>query len=1192
MKPAFQFIFIIVFFIAGILCSSVGYAQERSFRVTVHSIEDSLITLPNEFIIPGSIHITIDSTIILQEGRDFVIDSGFHTLTLSLQTRKTFFSIPSGELRTAPSRIIEVRYSVIPLNLHRIYSRYQFPNDSNRSALQVSRLDTVINNSQTNIASNENIMNLTKSGGITRGIQAGNTQDLSFTNSFNLTFSGNLGDELSFKGALSEESTPLQPEGNTQTLRDIDRIYIEMTAGKTFQATLGDYTLDLHPKKAFFSYRQDEGLDPIFNNFSRKVLGVKTVLDVGPTELLLSASATKGKFTTFAFQGLDAVQGPYRLQGKSGERNIIVIAGTEHIYIDGIQLVRGELNDYVIDYGLSEIRFSNKRIITSNSRITVDFEYTDQQYSRTLIAGSQTTQFFDNRIQFSASYIREGDNQNAPLNLNLSDSDKTLLTNAGADPTKASKSGVLFAGKDSLGRARGNYSRIDTVINGKTISLYRFSPFDTVNAVYNIAFGNAGLNKGSYIRNGIGQYSFVGIGSGDYDTTTYLPLPQRNQIFTGQLTFFPLQSLALTAELALSDLQQNLFAPTNSIQDHAYHLYGSYSDTVGTLRIGANYLERYSGANFTPIDRDRKPEELRSYGLDAPIDNYSFTISSERERKTSLSFGVSNLALQLLYGSYERGIGIYSAERFGGIATMAEDSSWLPRLIISASHIPTSDSSIGVKSVWDSYSVLTSKTLKFNLSFITPSLDYISETKRSNSFASSDTLTKQSFRYHQFTPKIDWRLSDKINFGASIQFRSDDSSRTGMFTHISDGTTYQFSSSLLNLSGFSSQLDIGYRRKNYADSLSKVLNGGDISSVLLRFQPRYQSSNNIINIDGIYEASEQRSARVERIFFPVQKGLGNYKYLGDLNGNGKQDPEEFALATYSDEGAFILLTIPTEALFPVTDLRSSLRIRTNPLPFLGTETSIRIEENSSDPHSSDIYLFKLSHFLNDSSTIHGLIETQQDINILDNDPTQSYRLRFLERKNSAQYNTGLEKLYSREFSLRGKFRPTYELSNETNIAQILDKAETDQHSTTPSHSTERIDFNTQWTYEPFASPFGFGLKAGFSYANDVSFVPIVKSYLNTFSVNGRYSITTSTRLRLELGRDELAIKNSNITLTLPYSLTQGRSAGSTWLWSLSLDVQIASGIVLTAGYNGRSELANGIDRSVVHNGRAEVRASF
>ncbi len=1190
MKSAFVVISLIFFLIAGIFSPTPSYGQEHRSQIQLHSLEDSLITLPNDFILPSTLKLTIDSLIVLQQGRDYSIDSNFHTLLLSTQLRKTFFSIPSGEILTVPTRILEIRYSVLPLNLHRTYTRYRTKNDSAELATK-QRGDTTINSQLQPNITQEKAMNLTKSGGITRGIQAGSTQDLTFTNSFNLTFSGDLGDELSFKGAVSEESTPLQPEGNTQTLRDIDRIYIEMTAGKIFQATLGDYTLDLHPRKTIL-YREEPQLDPIFNNFSRKVLGAKTDLQLGPTELILNASATKGKFFTYTIQGLDAVQGPYRLQGKNGERAIIIIAGTEHVYIDGVQLVRGELNDYVIDYGLAEIIFSNKRIITSASRITIDFEYTDEQYSRTLIVASQNSRFFANKLQFTTSYIREGDDQNSPRNLSLSDSDRSILTNAGVDQLKARKSGVVLAGRDSLGRSRGYYLRLDTLILGNLLSFYRYAPFDTVNAIYNIAFGYAGNTKGSYIRNSIGQFSFVGTGLGDYDTIVYLPLPQRNQLLTSQLTFLPSNSLAFTCEIAHSQLQPNLFAPLNLVQDNAYHLYSSYGDTIGSSIIGANYSERFKGANFSLIDRDRKVEELRSYGIDAPIENYNFAVSSERERKASAQFGISPASLALQYGLYSRGITIYRAERFSGVLSIREDSLFSPNAILSASHIVTSDLSIGVKSIWDSYSVLINKSYRTYATDLTPSLQFISEKRVTNPFTTLDSLSPLSFRYNQFTPSLNVLISPKIKFGASIQFRSDDSSRSGSFTHISDGTTYQFSSSLINLSGFSSQIDIGYRRKDYKDSLSKVLNGGNVSSLLLRFIPRYQSTNSIVSFDGIYEASEQRAAQIQRVFFPVQKGLGNYKYLGDLNGNGKQDPEEFALATYADEGTYILLTIPTEALFPVTNLRSSLHLRLNPLPYLGTETSIRIEENSSDIYSSDIYFLKLSHFLNDSTTLRGLFETQQDINILDNNTTQSYRLRYQERKNAVQYNTGLERLYYREFSLRGRFRPTYELSNETNIAQIFDNAATDAHSTTRSHTTQRIDANTEWTYEPFASSFGFGTRFGYSVAKDNSFTPNIKASLNSLSLNARYSITSSTRLRTEIGRDELVVRNAVNIITLPYSITQGRLSGSTWLWSLSLDLQVASGIVLTGGYNGRSELANGIDRSVIHNARAEVRASF
>jgi hypothetical protein len=1168
---------------------SRAFSQERTLQIKLHTINDSLVTLPNEFIIPNSIKLTIDGSIGLQENKDYTIDSTLHVIILSPRLRQTFFSVPSGETREAPERTLEITYSILPLHLHRTYTMYKSyqANDSN----QIIKNDSTINYTSKPNLPTEKELNLTKSGGITRGIQAGSTQDLAFTNSFNLTFSGDLGDELSFKGAVSEESAQLQPEGNTQILRDIDRIYIEMNAGKFFSSTLGDYTLDLKPKKQLF-FHTDPELDPIFNNFSRKVLGAEADVLAGPTEIIVSGSATKGKFNTIAIQGLDAVQGPYRLQGKNGESGIIVIAGTEHVYIDGILLVRGELNDYVIDYGLSQITFTNKRIITSASRITVDFEYTDDQYSRTMIAASQTSNFFDNKVQFTTSYIREGDNENSPQNLTLSDSDKTILAHAGADPLKAGKSGVVIAGRDSLGRAKGNYLRVDSLVGSNKISFYRYAPFDTVNAIYNIGFGFIGTGKGSYIRNTIGEFTFVGSGLGDYDTTTYLPLPQLNQIFTTQLTVLPLRTLAITGEFAASDLNPNLFAPQISTKDNAYRLYGAYADTLGAFAIGANFKERYQGGNFTPIDRDRKVEELRDYGLDQPIENYSFVTASERERKASVLLGIAPAALALQYGLYSRGTDIYHAERFGGVLSVHEDSGFTPNAVFSASHISSLDSSSGINSLWDSYSAQINKTFRSYSTLITPGFQYISEKRTANFFSLNDSLSPQSFRYDQFTPSLNIILNPKIKFGGSVQFRSDDSARNGSLIHIADGTTYQFSSSLTNLSGFSSQVDIGYRKKDYTDTTAKALNGGNVSSLLLRFIPRYQAPNNIVTLDGIYEASEQRAAQIQRVFFPVQKGLGNYKYLGDLNHNGKQDPEEFALATYADEGDYILLLIPTEALYPVTDLRSSLHVRFNPLPFLGTETSIRIEENSSDPHSSDIYLFRLSHFLGDSLTLRGLIETQQDINILDNDPAQSFRLRYLERKNAVQYNTGLEQTYYREYSLRARFRATYELNNETTIAHFIDNARTDSHSTNPSHSTQRIDVTTQWTYEPFASPFGFGLKAEVSTAADNSFAPTVKALMNSLSASARYSISSTTRLRTELGRDELDLTNASSAISLPYSLTQGRNPAATWLWSLSLDMQIAAGIVLTAGYNGRSELTNGTDRSIIHNARAEVRASF
>jgi len=161
------------------------------------------------------------------------------------------------------------------------------------------------------------------------------------------------------------------------------------------------------------------------------------------------------------FNGLDAVQGPYLLTGKNGERAIIVIAGTEKVYVNGEVQTRGETNDYTIDYSTGELTFMPRRLITSASRITVDYEYTDRQYSRSLFAAQSASSFFDGRARFTFTFVREADNPDAPIDFTVTDSARQVLEQAGADRNKAVQSGV------SLVDSGGIYVRVDTVIAGR-----------------------------------------------------------------------------------------------------------------------------------------------------------------------------------------------------------------------------------------------------------------------------------------------------------------------------------------------------------------------------------------------------------------------------------------------------------------------------------------------------------------------------------------------------------------------------------------------------------------------------------------------------------------------------------------------------------------------------------------------------
>ena len=144
----------------------------------------------------------------------------------------------------------------------------------------------------------------------------------------------------------------------------------------------------------------------------------------------------------------------------------------QRFYLDGIQMKRGEANDYTIEYGNAQITFTPQRLITSASRISVDFEYTDRRFTRDFFGTGVKSSLLSDKLGIQLQYLREGDDPNAPIDITLSDSDKVILQNAGDDRTKATKTGISLAKPDSLGIVRGTYIKVDTLINkDRTIQL-------------------------------------------------------------------------------------------------------------------------------------------------------------------------------------------------------------------------------------------------------------------------------------------------------------------------------------------------------------------------------------------------------------------------------------------------------------------------------------------------------------------------------------------------------------------------------------------------------------------------------------------------------------------------------------------------------------------------------------------------
>lgn len=281
--------------------------------------------------------------------------------------------------------------------------------------------------------------NLQKSGSLVRGFTFGSNRDLSLSSGFRMQMSGKLSQDIDIAAALTDENSPIQPEGNTQTLQEIDKVFIELKT-KNMSATLGDFNLDFTGTE--------------FGKISRKLQGglgsAKYNSGNSNVGLILSGAVTRGKYNTNQFSGIESVQGPYRLSGKNNERGIIIIAGTEKVYVDGEPMKRGDENDYIIDYALAELTFTSRRLINGNSRIVVDFEYTDRQYTRNFFAAQGNSDLMNGNINLSASFIREADDYNNPIDLTLTDADKETLRTAGDNRLRGAQIGAQFVGEERV----------------------------------------------------------------------------------------------------------------------------------------------------------------------------------------------------------------------------------------------------------------------------------------------------------------------------------------------------------------------------------------------------------------------------------------------------------------------------------------------------------------------------------------------------------------------------------------------------------------------------------------------------------------------------------------------------------------------------------------------------------------------
>jgi hypothetical protein len=434
-------------------------------------------------------------------------------------------------------------------------------------------------------------------GSKTVSVEFGNRRDARLDQSLDLTLRGQLAPRVQVRAALTDRSTPLQPEGTTTELTDLDQVLIEVTS-PWGELHLGDVTVE-QTGFAFLAHRRAmEGIDVVAGR-------------AGGRHATGAFGRGVGREAALEFVAIDGKQGPYRLldpaqggalPGRMPNENAVIVAGSERIWLDGERLTRGEGDDYTIDYASGELWFTPRRAVTGVSEVRATFQVREGAFDRSYYALAAAVG--DTTAGVGVAWTREADDPGASAGAGLTGAERESLRAAG-DSRLAVGAG---ARPDSL----GDYVQVESDTLETPFYLYVAGDTLAYAQRYVVAFLDAGDGEGDYAARvsptGETYYAYVGRRRGRYLPGRRLPLPEARDLIALRAAGAWGRGLALSAEGALSNHDANVLSARDDGDNAggALALQGGWK--LGSLWRGrADALElRFAGRavseRFSPIE--------------------------------------------------------------------------------------------------------------------------------------------------------------------------------------------------------------------------------------------------------------------------------------------------------------------------------------------------------------------------------------------------------------------------------------------------------------------------------------------------------------------------------------------------------------------------------------------------------------
>ncbi|MBE0391810.1 hypothetical protein [Flavobacterium sp. PL002] len=744
---------------------------------------------------------------------------------------------------------------------------------------------------------------LNTSGSITRGLTVGNNQNTVLNSNLELQITGKLSEKVSLTASLQDSNIPLQDGGYSQKLDQFDNIFMELASDR-WKIRGGDLFLENH--------------DTQFLNFNKKVQGLYASFDFGSeankTSVFTSAALVRGQYAKSSFTASEGNQGPYKLKGQNGELYVLVISGSERVYVNGLLLQRGENKDYTIDYNAGEIIFTPLFPITSEMRIIIEYQYSDRNYSRFVTYNGITHK--NKNWQFGGYLYSENDLKNQPLQQNLSTEQVQILGNAGDDLNLMTAPSAYI---DSYSDNKTLY--VKKLFNAVTIFEYSN---DSKEELYNVRFTSVGINNGNYQLTNASSitkiYEYIapinGILQGEYEPITQLVAPNKLQVATFTGRYNPSEKTIVDLELGVSNNDQNLFSNIDDNNNKGLSTKVNIKQRLyskkGNLDAFANY--QFTQQDFKTVERLYTIEFDRDWNL-----NTTF-LSNQSLLTTGLNYNVIASENEKSNGFVQ-----YQFEKLD-FASLFSGNRHLFNTNYKLHNWTVQNYSSYLKSdgqLYTSNFIRSSSKIKYHFykNWVGARLKLEDNQEKDKTTKALSLISQRFSEYGIFLGRGD---STKVFIEAAYLQRTNDSIQNGILQRVSNSHTFTLKSKLIQTEKSDLLFYANYRTLSFMDESKKKER-----SLNSRIVYNDRFFNQLIQSTSAYETNSGTLPQQEFTYLEVADGQGVYTW-NDYNGNGIQELQEFEVAPFVDQAKYIRIYLPNQVYIKTHQTKFSQALTFNP----------------------------------------------------------------------------------------------------------------------------------------------------------------------------------------------------------------------------------------------------------------------